>query len=819
MDNRIIQKKDITNIIRYIKNAETKKQVKQYLINEYDRKDFPYIFYCIFSRQDEELLQKLPREMLGSAECHMLYYFFGEQGEKYYPADKKSQAKFYRGDKLHIVNESPEYDSYYGLYRCNHYIYDGDYRSGYIFSEYFLSVKDWITKDGETLKGKWLYDVEIPKKGIKDIDFTGAYVKKSDAARLAGSIPVERIIIQKWYEEEDDLFIVKYGYVDNNGNLVKEGEEEEFFDFKDFAKYLKNDLSGGIYTGYDFSKVKLDKYNLTNAQFENPIDKKNLLVSKTGLIDSVNGKSGTLVKNKKQLPAIPHEDDYSNYCIFYISDLHLDHKISKKCRNDYDVNNYLDKKISEMVHSTENSPVWFRYAPIVIVGDISLSFELNELFFRKLKDRVYKDVIVVLGNHDLWYDNYQNQIARYQKLFDELGIILLNNGLYTVSDLCLLEDNKKYYSEEYLINASVVTIREIVKKSRITFFGGIGFSGLNQEFNATKDIYRGSITREDEIAESKKFESLYLKIKEAIGDRKNVVVVTHMPPQDWTATDLCPNWIYMYGHNHRNYFQNNQDGVVLADNQIGYSNKKFLLNRFFFDGKYDIFADYSDGIYNITAEQYKDFAIGKDIIMQYTNTLPIVMVKKNGVYLFLRKSKRGYCILNGGKPVKVDKKPEYYYEHMDAQIKKIMTPLQRYTKYQNEYSKYIRSIGGRGTIHGCIIDINFYSHIYINPLDGKVTPYFALDIVNKIIYPDFKSLLEAHAPECLEKYITSEHSLPAVRSVTGSKKAIYQDTDIYEVSRILKSMQYLQNEAVIRRWFEDKDNSKEVVKELGLYLE
>jgi len=282
---------------------------------------------------------------------------------------------------------------------------------------------------------------------------------------------------------------------------------------------------------------------------------------------------------------------------------------------------------------------------------------------------------------------------------------------------------------------------------------------------------------------------------------------------------LCPNWIYMYGHNHRNYFQNNQDGVVLADNQIGYSNKKFLLNRFFFDGKYDIFADYSDGIYNITAEQYKDFAIGKDIIMQYTNTLPIVMVKKNGVYLFLRKSKRGYCILNGGKPVKVDKKPEYYYEHMDAQIKKIMTPLQRYTKYQNEYSKYIRSIGGRGTIHGCIIDINFYSHIYINPLDGKVTPYFALDIVNKIIYPDFKSLLEAHAPECLEKYITSEHSLPAVRSVTGSKKAIYQDTDIYEVSRILKSMQYLQNEAVIRRWFEDKDNSKEVVKELGLYLE
>ena len=385
----------------------------------------------------------------------------------------------------------------------------------------------------------------------------------------------------------------------------------------------------------------------------------------------------------------------------------------------------------------------------------------------------------------------------------------MNNGLYV---------NRTYYSEKFLLDASIGTIKDIVKQSRIVFFGGIGFSGLNQQFNATHGIYRGSVTREDEIAESKRFESLYLKIKEAIGNKKNVVVVTHMPPQDWTATELCPNWIYMYGHNHRNYFQNNQDGVVLADNQIGYSNKKFLLNRFFFDGKYDIFADYSDGIYNISAEQYRDFAIGKDIIMQYTNTLPIVMVKKNGVYLFLRRSKSGYCILNGGTPVKVDKNPEYYCEHMDAQIKKIMTPLQRYTEYQNEYSKYIKSIGGRGTIHGCIIDINFYSHIYINPLDGKVTPYFALDMSSKYIYPSFQSLLEAHAPECLEKYLTSEQSFPAVRNVTGAKIIVYLETDIYEISRILRSMQYLQNEAVIRRWFKDKDTSKEVVEELRHYL-
>ncbi len=411
MNNGIIEKNDIANIIRYISNAETKKQVKQYLWNNYDSKDYSYIFYCIFSCQDEELVKKLPSEIFGAAECQMLYYFFGEQGEKYYSAKKRNQAKFYRGENLHIVEDNIYFDSYSGLYACRHFIYDGGYKKGFAYMDYFLSIKDWLLKDGDSLKGKWLYDIKIPKTGIKDIDFTGAYVKKSDAIRLAGSIPVERIIIQKWYDIETGLFFIKYGYVDNDGKLVKEGEEEEFFNFKEFAKHLKNDLSGGIYTGYDFSKVKLEKYNLTDALFDNPVEKKNQLVSKTKLIDSIDGKSVELVKNRKQLPVISNEIDYSDYCIYYISDLHLDHKISKKCKNDYDVNNYLDKKISEIVRSMENSPIWFRYDPVVIVGDISLSFELNELFFRKLTDRVYNDIIVVLGNHDLWYYDYENQIA------------------------------------------------------------------------------------------------------------------------------------------------------------------------------------------------------------------------------------------------------------------------------------------------------------------------------------------------------------------------------------------------------------------------
>ena len=44
-------------------------------------------------------------------------------------------------------------------------------------------------------------------------------------------------------------------------------------------------------------------------------------------------------------------------------------------------------------------------------------------------------------------------------------------------------------------------------------FGGIGFSGYNDEFNANNGVYRNVINREAEIDESKKFENLYNKLR------------------------------------------------------------------------------------------------------------------------------------------------------------------------------------------------------------------------------------------------------------------------------------------------------------------
>ena len=54
-----------------------------------------------------------------------------------------------------------------------------------------------------------------------------------------------------------------------------------------------------------------------------------------------------------------------------------------------------------------------------------------------------------------------------------------------------------------------------------------------------------------------------------------------------------------------------------------------------------------------------------------------------------------------------------------------------------------------GRIHGCIIDIDFYNHVYVNPVNMKVTGYYALDIINKKVYGNIPELLKQIAQTIL----------------------------------------------------------------------
>ena len=68
---------------------------------------------------------------------------------------------------------------------------------------------------------------------------------------------------------------------------------------------------------------------------------------------------------------------------------------------------------------------------------------------------------------------------------------------------------------------------------------------------------------------------------------------------------------------------------------------------------------------------------------------------------------------------------------MDKVVSIVKNPLAPYLEIQKGIAERIAMIGGRGKIHGCIIDIDWFNHIFVNPCDLKITPYWASDMIYK----------------------------------------------------------------------------------------
>ena len=142
-------------------------------------------------------------------------------------------------------------------------------------------------------------------------------------------------------------------------------------------------------------------------------------------------------------------------------------------------------------------------------------------------------------------------------------------------------------------------------------FGGIGFAGMNETFNADNGIYMNVLSRADENKESSKFLALYEKVTMALAD-KNLIILSHMPMKDWGGKDIKAKEgiVYVNGHSHWNYFFDDGKKRIYADNQVGYKGKRLSFKKFFVNSDYDWFAGYEDGIYEISKDDYEIFYRG-----------------------------------------------------------------------------------------------------------------------------------------------------------------------------------------------------------------
>lgn len=524
--------------------------------------------------------------------------------------------------------------------------------------------------------------------------------------------------------------------------------------------------------------------------------------------------------------------------IYYITDIHVEHQLAERRikrgpvvkQSLPEAQRRIDEKITELLASVPSTD-----GTLLIGGDVADSVEVEALFYKQLGSLWQGKIISVLGNHELWgghptglrptrsideiVTDYRQAIPQATLLENELFIVYKGFGLFCNNVL----------DEKTILDASVEELAEVCANSTFLVLGGIGFSGLNPVYNADMGLYGEIVSTEEDIARSKRFRAVYEKVLASAGNLR-VIVLTHMPMANWSDARYNPKWIYVSGHTHQNAFLLQCDGTaVFSDNQVGYQPKPWHLNSFTIDvHRYDPFKDFPDGIHLITRKQYFEFNRGQGInvqSMKYPGDL--YALKHDGVYMFVLESASGLCLLEGGRRHKLDYDIDYYFDNLPEYVRKVHCAFAPYRKALSMISDEVSAIGGTGTIHGCIVDIDWFNHVYLNPFDGKVTPYFAMNTTDKLVFNNMESLLKTSpfppqltgGVSMLTRYssLAKEERLPILSRNVNKKwdlamvPQVVLDRSMYEPSRVMRSIQYIFDQNVLRVWndavlsIEDKD--------------
>lgn len=139
--------------------------------------------------------------------------------------------------------------------------------------------------------------------------------------------------------------------------------------------------------------------------------------------------------------------------------------------------------------------------------------------------------------------------------------------------------------------------------------------------------------------------------------------------------------------------------------------------------------------------------------------------------------------------------------------------------YRNALDKIaaeVKRFGGSGYVHGSIVDIDFYNHIYLDPFDGYLMPYFAFDVAGRREFRSVQELLESSPLPAMGsdgKPLLSAYTklldaggmsilVPTVKedALAVVPKEVLDEKDIYAPSRVMKSIQYLLDKGVVRVW-------------------
>jgi calcineurin-like phosphoesterase family protein len=292
-----------------------------------------------------------------------------------------------------------------------------------------------------------------------------------------------RKFISKLYDKNIRKFITKE-YIPFKEEYEDEEECEvlEFDTFIEFYDYLDGDLTNSDLYDYDFEGVNLKDLNIEDIYISSDV-----LVSQNLYDDSFYNDiireyidDSTLMFSAEneivEAGAILHELDFESVLngnslnndsrkIYYISDIHITNKLINKFplhATGREIVDFVMKFVSNIFKATGN-----RYDDyLLIAGDVSFNYDISDWFYSMVKKEWHgSNIVVILGNHELWDFNKKGKtfpnvksvdeiIQKYRELFNNLGITFLHNDLFL-----LYEGRKIVISEEQLKSADAETIK------------------------------------------------------------------------------------------------------------------------------------------------------------------------------------------------------------------------------------------------------------------------------------------------------------------------------------------------------------------------
>lgn len=417
-----------------------------------------------------------------------------------------------------------------------------------------------------------------------------------------------------------------------------------------------------------------------------------------------------------------------------------------------------------------------------------------------------KKIFIVLGNHEYSsFNSITEAVAFYKRKLEPFGAYVLHNEYYEFS----------YCGNEFI------------------FFGGTGFAKYNFEYNADSLVCCKYFTRDKEIQETTIFEKKYIEAKhKARKDNACFISIFHYPVQDCLQFADC-DVIYFHGHNHQNFFCRNETQTIYADNQVKIPSLNIGFKTAYTNGESNPYFFLDDGLYKTSIKDYLQFYryIGENIqgdgSLLYqrcqNNRACVYVIKRDGFYGFFLVNvndghSKGISIINGGQTRKITKMVDlqWLFNSFEVILKKYLSIIAPYRFVQEKISFELKMLGFSGSIHGCIIDIDFYHHIILNPIDGTITYYFSpffgmvrplnsfddvLRSISKYRETDISSIIDQSNYLMLKNQDTCFLQRSDIVNKSNSQMTFVERNEgMYHMSREISPLQRLFSGHVLRRF-------------------